>query len=108
MQVVKKQGSMAGWAISSILAFTFGIWEAYGCYQCDSGLATHRAWLSQVYLGLALIAGILVLSVLALLLGRNRDRVLRTMLACVAIGFTPIIVRLLWGPLCELLQHHVY
>jgi hypothetical protein len=85
-----------------------GGWEAYGCYQSDIGLATHRAWIWQVFLGGLLIFGTSIVALPALFLSHNRKKIVSIALSLIGIGTTPIIVRLLWGPLCQLLLHRVY
>jgi len=108
MQEIKKSGSAATWAVATVLALAFGAWEAYGCYKSDAGMATHRAWIAQVVLGFVLVIGTLILSVPAFFFVRDRKKVVGIMLCFIGIGLTPILVRLLWGPLCQLILHRVY
>jgi hypothetical protein len=104
MQHNQKEGSVAGYAIVTILAVAFGIWEAYGTYQCDKGLATHRAWVGQVILGYGLIALAFLVSLPALFLVRDRKKVVFLMVSSIGIGLTPTVVHWLLGPTCRLLN----
>jgi len=74
---------------------SFGGWEAYGCYKTDHG-STHRAWTLQVVLGGMLVVGTVLASTPALLMAKDKRKILGIAIFLICTGLAPLVVRLFW------------
>lgn len=95
MQKIRRDSSFAFWMLLVLSILIFGGWEAYGCYETDTG-STHRAWTVQVILGGLLVIGTVVASTPALVMAKDKRKIVAIALFLICTGLAPLVVRLFW------------
>jgi len=110
MQNADRKRLIAGWTITSLYALAFAAFEAIDCYvsESDATRYTNREWMFQIWLGGVLVVVTVLWSIPALLIVRDRKRLLALSLSLIGVGLTPGIVRLLWWPMSRILTGHSY
>lgn len=98
------------WAVVIALSILFGMSEIYGVLETERGLATNRAWVGPVLLGLFVIgaSGLLFFFPIWAIRGELGKRLSGALLSVIVIGLSPTVALLLLDAVLLLAKKRTY